>query len=524
MQGQGTAAAQDVRASVSNVLRYGTGERGITAASKSFSYFENLTDVRLSFGKPVVAGFRLLVNDPPEIGDSFQGLQRRFVEFNSDDVTIRAGNFSALFGRGLGLHLFERRTLAYDTWMDGVKATYHSPLINATIIGGTLNFRDSIVITRHEQYRIRGGNLEVRLSKEITIGGSLLSADGSIPQNSGEKTINVEIPELYSVVRVGSLEWFAESSRKRTNVSEDATSSIGTGVYSSLSFSGERIGFTVEYKNYSFDERDPFQRDDLTRPTRMLPIQNPPIVHKEHTYTLLTRALHQVDFNDEVGYQAEAFLAVDASTMINLNVSRASRHNSYRLNPATFVFTKLERSANWLPSLEDSHSPFWEMFVEVEHEFTEQSMLHVGAAQRSKVISNDFSGPNFNHLFRSTVVPVKFQHRLSTEYSLTLQSEHEWMYDSYNSSQPNFYNQLITVIASRSPDISLGLRYEFTTNRSDPSGRRDWIVGEFGYHLGQSHAITLAVGRERGGQVCSNGVCTYMRPFLGVRISVQSQL
>ncbi len=75
------AHAQSVTPSVSNILRYGNGERGTAGFSQPFTYFENLTDVRLSFHSSVTVGFRLLVDDPPEIGEKFQGLHSGYYIF-----------------------------------------------------------------------------------------------------------------------------------------------------------------------------------------------------------------------------------------------------------------------------------------------------------------------------------------------------------------------------------------------------------------------------------------------------------
>ncbi len=153
--------SQDVVPSVSNIFRYGNGERILGSLKIPQTYFENLTDVRISFPENFLIGFRLLYDEPPEIGDSFKGISRRYLEYNKGGIYIRAGNSSTLFGRGLALNLFENRGLAYDTWMDGIKFKYSSDFFNATLLGGTIDFRDSLIFVRRENYKIRGGNLEL---------------------------------------------------------------------------------------------------------------------------------------------------------------------------------------------------------------------------------------------------------------------------------------------------------------------------------------------------------------------------
>lgn len=515
--------SQTVTPSVSNILRYGNGERGTGGLVQQFSYFENLTDVRLNFQPSVTVGFRLLVDDPPEVGQAFQGLKRRFVEFRQNDFSLRAGNFSDLFGRGLALNLFEKRGLAYDSWMNGVKANYKSTFINATIIGGTIDFRDSVAVARYEKYNVRGANVEITPMKGITIGTSFVEANGFIPQSIGSKTIKAEIPEVYSSFKFGSLDGFIGYAHKWTNVLSETTHS-GNGIYASLSHTGKGYGVSVDYKDYRYDIRDPFDRGASERATRMLPLQNPPTVQKEHSYTLITRALHQVDFNDEVGIQFEGFYSFSSSTMINLNASVASRHHYYDYNKATFSFIERQRENSFLPTFERRLSPYWETFIEAEHYFEETSAIRVGLARRANVLYNDFSGAQFSYTQQATIVPVQLQYLLTQEYLLIVQSENEFVYDSYNTCNEHYYTQLFTLIFTRSPNISVTARYEHTTNKADPSGKRDWFIGEVGYTFGQSHTTTISYGKERGGQVCSNGVCQYQLPFEGVRFSVRSQI
>ncbi len=514
--------SQTIMPSVSNTLRYGTGDRGFGNVTQRFSYFENLTDVRLTIQPSFLLGFRLLADDPPEVGERFQGLKRRFVEYADRSFSLRAGNFNELFGHGLALNLFENRGLAYDSWMDGVKAQYRSTSISATIFGGTLEFRDSVTIARFERYSIRGANVELKLVKGILLGSSFIDAKGTVPQFVGSKEIAAETPEIYSSFRSGPFNGFFGYAHKWTNIVTDARSNTGDGLYGSFSYSGNGFGITADYKDYRFDIRDPFDRGAGERPTRMLPFQNPPIVLREHNYTLLTRSVHQIDFNDEVGFQLEGLYAPSSSTTFNLNASIASRHHYYDYNKSAFSFTERKRVSSFLPSLERRLSPFWEIFFEVEHYVDERSALRAGVARRANVLYNDFTGAQFSHTQQSTIVPLQIQYAVTQEYSVIVQSENEFAYDSYNTSNEQYYTQLLTIIISRSPDLNLSVRYEYTTDKADPSGRKDWVVAEIGYSFRQSHTATLSYGRERGGQVCSNGVCQYQLPFEGVRFSLRS--
>ncbi len=519
---------QTIIPSVSNLLRYGDGERFFGNIKLKQKYFENLTDVRISMLESFVVGFRLLYDDPPEVGETFHGISRRFIEYNNEDLYLRAGNSSALFGRGLALNLFENRSLAYDTWMDGIIIKYKSELFNASILGGRIDFRDSVNVVRNEIYRIRGGNFELSPFNEINIGAAYIYAEGIIPQGAASsgipaKNIKAEIPELYLNINLRNLSFYLDWSRKWTNVLNETTSS-GWGLYSSVSYLGEGFGITLDYKNYSFDILDPYGRYDFSRATRMLPFQNPPIVQKEHSYTLLTRPLHEVNFNDEVGFQLDAFCSFNEKTTLNFNTSISSIHRSYMLNEDGLTFSEVKRNDDFLPSFKKEFFPYYEIFIEGEHYYNASSAIRLAAAVREKTFFNEFSGDGSSTVTRSFVIPLQIQHLFSEKYSLTFQSEHEWVNEKFNETDQKYFNHLITFINSFFLKLTATIRFEYTTSEIDISERKNWITGELGYRFGQSHVITASYGRERGGLICSNGVCKYIQPFEGFRLSVLSQI
>jgi hypothetical protein len=521
--------SQEVVPSVANLFRYGNGERILGSLKIPQTYFENLTDARISLPENFVLGFRLLYDDPPEIGETFKGISRRYLEYNSSGVYIRAGNSSTLFGRGLALNLFENRGLAYDTWMDGVKFKYSNDLFNATILGGTIDFRDSITFVRNEVYKIRGGNVELNPFSELLIGGSYIYSEGLLPQgpvNSGvpAKNIKAEIPEAYLSLNLSKLSLYLDWSHKWTNVLTDHYTSKGSGFYGAISYFGSGYGITLDYKNYGFDILDPYGRTDAGRPTRMLPFQNPPIVQKEYSYTLLTRALHEVDFNDEVGFQIDAFYSVSDNTTINLNSSISSKHKGYMLNADGFTFTQINRPADFLPSAKKELFPYYEFFVEAEHYYTTTSLFKLAFALRQETFYNEFSPDKSSTVTTSIVIPIQILNRFSQDFSLTIQSEHEFVRETFNEVKNKYFNQLITLIGSFYSRLTATIRYEYTTSNSEVSSRKNWLIGELGYRLESSHTITISYGDERGGQVCSNGICKYIQPFEGLRITILSQL
>lgn len=506
--------------SISNTLRYGSGERTIGTIYSDFNYFENLTDVRFQLPENFSAGFRLLYDVPPEVGLEFKGFQRRFFEYDDSKFYGRIGDFSQLYGRGLALNLFENRGLGYDTWMDGMKVKYTSDYFNLSALYGTVDFNDSITIARHEIHKIRGGNLEITPIKNLALGLTYIYSKSSIKLIREIKPVEINLPSIYLNFSLSDFTLLFDYAYKETKIENENKKSLGAGYYGALSYNIAGLGITLDYKNYFFDERDPFEKYDITRPTRMAQFQNPPIVMKEHSYTLLTRAIHEIDFNDETGLQLEVLKSIGESTELNFNASIASRHGYHKYNPSLFSFDMQERSLDFLPSFSNEYSPYWELFGEIVYYFDESTYAKLALARRDKTFYDEFFEGRNSHVIKSTVLPIQINHSLSNFYAVEFQGEFEKVFDNYNEKQKHFSNFLFTLINTFSSQFTLTARFEFTNNKFEVSGKQDWFTIETGLRITQGNILLASYGKERGGQVCSNGVCRYIQPFEGFRFSI----
>ena len=117
-------------------------------------------------------------------------------------------------------------------------------------------------------------------------------------------------------------------------------------------------------------------------------------------------------------------------------------------------------------------------------------------------------------------MPLQINHTFSSFYSFEGQVEYEQVFDNFNVQQRYFNNYFLTLINTFASQLTFAIRYESTNNRFDVSERKDWITFESGLRISQGNTVVASYGRERGGQVCSNGVCRYIQPFEGFRFSL----
>lgn len=526
----------NVKAAVNNLLRYGSGSENFLGSSYGKEYFENVTDARLSVND-IIFGLRYEIDQPIEYGVDFRGIKKRFVEYNNSDVglNMRAGDYWEIVAKGLSFNTFENRGLFYDTGVDGIKVSYKKTFgeknpvkAKGLLMLGRIVYNDNLVPERVETYDIRSGNFEISPIKPLTFGANYVYASGVVPASFDTTGLQSYIPEGYASLNIGNLQLFASYAHKQTNTQQNTTYPVpfhakGDGFYSSVSYSLPKIGFTLDYKNYRFDLTAPDYRS-LDRPTRMLPFQNPPTAIKEHASTLLSRYPHVVDFNDEVGAQFDVAYSPDEETSINLNIAGASRHYDYKNvgTGALVVYNRVDRSDSWLPAFSDEFSPWAEFYVEGERYFSDKFYGKVAYDYQSQVIYDNLN-PSASEKLRIHTIPTEFRYTFIESYTAKLNFEQQFVYSSLMPNDKNFINQLISMSVSRSPDISATVSFEWTTSDQEPSGKKNWLLGEVSYKINPTNSVTVSYGTERGGVRCTNGICRYVRPFEGFRLTVNSK-
>ena len=537
-------AQNPVGVSASNYLRYGTGTESVGLFSQKKDYFENLLESKITISDFLV-GFRLLHDAPPEFGKEFTGLKKRFIEFRRDDLYVRAGNSFTLFGRGLVLNSFENRALAFDSGLDGIKLEYKTRIMEAAVVGGDINYVDVLDSSKTENYRIRGGTVELKPYPIFSIGASFVSGTYTPPPFlSYNEPTRFDMPQFFGHAQVADFDLYISYAEKRTKVTSFFDTSLthhGTAFYGSLGYTRENFGVSFEYKDYRFGIADPAERNKAYRGRKAYAFQNAPIVHKEHSLTLLSRYPHVIDFNDEVGYQIDVFYTFGQLTG-TVNGSVASRHYAFMVTDTVYItgtnipydvrYGSSPRSQSFLPSLNEKFSPFWEIYADMQYYFREGETDYalLGFNRRSNQIANEeilLGGAHPDVTFETTQltsVPVAVQYSIKEGWVLKFISERQWVYEQKNPAQPRFFNHLLSLGLSVSPDYAVTLRHEFTSDGATVDGRKDWTALDLSFHLGSSHLITMSAGGNRGGLVCANGVCRVVNPFLGFRTSILSYL
>ena len=544
--------AQNVQYSIANEFRYGNGERSQNDEVENTEYLENLFNSRIYVGDFLV-GFRVQVDNPREatLGPDTVGLTQYFAEFSRDGVTARAGSFYKLVGQGLMFNSFESRPVGFNTQTNGIEFDYKSKEFAAGGFGGAMSYNDIVQTDRVEEYDIRGAWGEARPVQEVIVGGSFVAATGQKTRSGFRNEFDAYLREAYAEANYKGFSALFNWGDKRTtmdSITRAFTSSTGygTGWYSKLAYTGSVFALIGEFKDYRFDLVEPADIVNATRQTRALPFQNAPTLIPEHDKALLARNPHTIDFNDELGFQLSGLIYPNEKLTLNFLATAASRHAAWepviRVDTAlgeTFGYDLVGGSRLSFPELSDwRYSPTWEVFTQADYELNDDVSLSLAVQRKDNVIFYDqlsIEVPSNIEIYKTTTVMAEGVFSLSSRNSLHGIVEGQRVFDSKKITTANdslgvkefdgkFYNLLATVEFSRSPKWSVNGRFEWSSSDKEQDGRQIWPVVGGTYRIGRAHTINAQYGWERGGIVCTGGVCRFINPFTGFRFSLTSKL
>jgi hypothetical protein len=538
------AQEQTLQTAISNEFRYGIGQRFNQEQKETKEYLENLFNTRVYAGD-FTLGFRIQIDKPREYGPDTIGVKEYYAEFRRDGLRARAGTFYNLVGRGLVFNSFESRPIGFDTQTEGVKLDYDDETFSAGAFGGRLDYADILTPTRVEPYLIRGASGEVRPIPEVGVGGSFLSVSG-LKSTSFTRPFDAYLREAYVSGNYGGFRTYLNFADKRvpldsTLMARYDSANYGYGAYVMLGYSNADFGITGEMKNYRFGLGDPDQLQNGGRPTRALPFQNPPSLVPEYDKTLLARNPHAPDFSDELGFQLEGLIYPTEDLTLTLIGAGGSRHNAWEArtdSTDTKYFVRLNDKPLSFPELKDiRYSPYWEIYGHGEYHLDDDVTLALGLQHRDNVVyaegRGNEAGPPSAEIYRATTAMLESITSLTPRDNIHAILELQTVFDSQKETHATdstagfdgkFNNVLLTLEYSRSPRWAVNTRIEYTTTDDEQGGRHLWPVVGLTYRIGNAHTIGVQYGAERGGVVCTGGVCRQINPFDGFRLTVVSKL
>ena len=592
--------------------RYGSGfqssiEIGDTTRN-SYVFREHTLDITAGYGNfSIWSNFEF--SSPPRIGPDHLGLRKLRMMWESDYLSVSAGDLYGQFGRGLALNLWESQGIDWDSSLRGIWLTTRpNEKLTVDIVSGNSAGGRHLPIGPGVDPRIRD------FSEDATVRALLLSVDNILPNLSiglygvdvdafkpwfgkmqnlfGDvetvDSVNVRTRsfspgffveyigrdyDLYVEVMKRSLEIFDTDSLYSTPSFEwiyYERENKGWGGYASVSYYPGKLGLTLEYKNYFFDDSHPDIRTKLPYHLgRLAPIMNGPTAFKEHSAVLMRRTPHIMDFEDEVGIQAEVNLNVSDDLFLIFNYAQSSRHTGFR--DVNYIdgydgWEKVETESLLWFSDNEMFYPFKEFYGEFNYHYSPLNLdIRLMAARSSEIVESYVEIINElsyweNHTQEQLdwkkrdlyTLPTELTLSLPSGHGLTLYWEHQWedyndrnylVYRDLSSSEIDsvttdeiltvpYYYRYVALNLSKPSRYSAGFIYDFASGiktgspqNTDPANdswleeilrnsgvdmTNKWFGVQGSLYLTPATIFNVFYGSLQGGLKCDSGVCVYV--------------
>lgn len=496
----GNAAELSIRGG--NLLRWARGDgylQGSGIKTQEF-WFENITDLAATYNN-FEFGLSNSIFQPSEFGEvqgRISAIDFKYLEYRRSFLTLTAGNYYATVGRGLALNLYEDYALNFDSNLEGARAVVNTDYLNLLAFQGRSYPSISPEGSRVREGDLMGSLVQFKPHPIGSLGGYYLYVPDSAATSSSYP--ETRMPGGFLDFSKGPIGLYAESVLQYV---QDGSADPYYGNYFAVDYTGYGFGIVFDYKDYNFKKFGSFTTGGTTT-AEILAYQNPPIVQREFTTTLLSKHPHLPVFNDEVGFQVEGtYQPIDPLTL-TLNFSRSSAH----------------RRESLIPSLHEEDAPFWELFFEGEYVHPTGDWLRLDAGVNEEVKVTGPKDERVSYFWqKKQAVAVEGTHYLDSRNSIALHVE--TMHVDDVKEEEVFWEYFATIGFSRSPWGGLTLIFE-TTGDPDAGVRDHWIGSELTLNFLQQHNLLLFVGQDRGGLKCTSGRCRYVDPFSGVKLTLQS--
>lgn len=487
-------AAAEFGFTAGNVLRAALGEETSNDSQIERNYFENIFSFDLSSHNLLLHN-ELGFYHPSEFPGN--GLEddrwlAGWLEYNGP-LQLRLGTVEATFGRGLALSLYHDRNLEtlllsdplipyFDNRPLGGQLLWWGERINLNLLGGWSDYYGGLY----------GINLESPLSSHLQAGASLIYKPGDkLDRLSGDNRSQT-ISEYYTDLNLGDFSFgLNQAFQLVENPGETDSGDLYHITYLNTDFWWHNYTFALEYKYFNY-YRNPFNQPDF---------MNPPIAMNEYTTHLISRHRRLVNYSDETG--------------LMLEVRRSWGDSEYFINGAWASLTGNELNGDkWLlPNLNERYSAYQEYFGGATHYLSGQRILIWNAALVEEASHE-------GQWTRKLGVAAEYEQPLSTRFHGKLLVE--WMREQDQRNDEGFNDWVAEASIYLSHTGHLTAKLDRSEDPEATTATNLWgfeLVTEL---LDGRHKLILFYGDERGGLVCSSGSCRLVKPFSGVKLSLES--
>lgn len=460
------------------------------------------------------SGLKVETYNSTGISEGYSTLSQKYIEYRTNQVRVRAGNFYNIFGNGISMRSFDLPGVILEDFithsryspfrdLNGLMLQFNKPEyeiklvkgtpVESTISPGTIDRRRGSVEGAEGTFKafeaIDFGASYIHIIPEQGMDNELYSFSGRL--NSDWLHSNIAVEDLYIDLEV------EYSIRDRDLLAEgfSISNTDPHAIYVALNIDYKQFSISAEIKDYSGYN---------------LGINDPPSLVKEHTHPLLNRDTHVLIPKDEKGIQFEGTYNFRESTSFTVNLSTAK--NDILLN----------------------ETEYFERFGEISHKISRE-LKGVFYYSQSKDEINAISDKKTIGM----VLDYDINARTGSSFEVAFQNatrDFEYYLDKNDSKRnftpTDFSNIYLSASLGMSQLFNLGFTAERTTDQDEidipytfeiETGPRWWPSVNLSFDIGKTNEFRAFMGRRRGGTTCTAGTCYELLPFNGLEVRLISR-
>jgi hypothetical protein len=429
---------------------------------------DNRFSVDFNFGN-FYAGAWLRTYQPNFTGEGNEKITQRYLGWRQDGLTIHVGNFYQTFDRGMTLNAFLDDAVNFDNNLDGVKVSgIYDHFDFDAISGRAFAFQQGInEFNLSRDYTIRGARGAYKPFTGVRSGFSyvMFKQNSSIQYRQSD---NIDLISFNQGLNKGPFDLYAEYAHKEGhNTMEEATD--GDGTYLSASYSHRLFSVYGEYKNiYRLLYPDPTMAFNMP----------PPVSHGGRNLSALAGA------PGERAYQIGSMISPNFDLNFDLAYSESySRGLANRL-----YLSEKFAGMRWAPIEKLVLNTHWDRI--------------------------DYSEDEIETYFDT-------YYYLSSTKTISVMAYTRRFWPSGK----DYHEDYLTIGYSHGNFIEIGVGGSISNRTYTPGEKTDpkrLAFAELTFHF-KSNELSVFHGGERGGLVCSSGICSVRPTFEGTRVVLLSR-
>ncbi len=480
-------AGQDIRISGANHGEYWVFIDDNLDTLNYKEHFEDKLKLSVGYGDVLLHGVFFLWKPSLPNTDKLQYFDYT-AQYKKDPVNVLYGTYYTTLGRGLVLNAFLDEDFRNDNSLYGLKADFKYYKSQLTLLTGTprsIFFEENTYFVKNDTTdQIRGVNFETKFFPKVTLAGRYVRVNRSVDLTPKAFT------ELFGGnigVTIGPFDSYFEYARRLGTHPFVGGRLTGEGMLFTTGLAVPGLGVSFQYLDY----------DTIGFGGAGYRYNEPPTPIKSGIS--VNRGI------DEIGYGVSVFYSPIDMVTIEIDNNKVTTHDTSLSKLKQIFYIGDDMDGVLEQTLKIQTYPSFDLEIVGGLDRVVKQAIEAGIDKKTETkpyleVTYDL-GPFF--------IETGYEHNL------------------ISSDTSDYYEHAVSFSLGKPEAFVLSFRYE-RRNRIPEwliikyGEELSWPLAELSLDLTHRHNLRIRVGAEKGGLVCSGGVCRFEEPFKGLKMVLTS--